>query len=257
MRIATWNINGIRAREEYLLRWLDARKPDLVGLQETKIQDADFPHVVLADAGYKAVVHGQKSWNGVAVLSREDVSVTQAGLPGREEAGARLITVEQGGLSFTSVYVPNGKSVEHDDYPKKLDWFETLTSHLEATTDMQGAAVVGGDFNIVPTGLDSWDEERFHGSVFHTDAERERLARLSEIGFEDLWRKLHPDEQAFSWWDYRGGSFHRKHGLRIDFLFGTPAVAARTREVVIDRDWRKKVDGLTASDHAPVYVDLD
>ena len=257
MRLATWNINGIRARLDYMRAWLDARQPDLVGLQETKIQDADFPHVVLADAGYKAVVHGQKSWNGVAVLSREDVSVTHAWLPGREDAGARLITVEQNGLSFTSVYVPNGKSVEHDDYPKKLDWFETLTSHLEATTDMQGAAVVGGDFNIVPTGLDSWDEERFHGSVFHTDAERERLARLSEIGFEDLWRKLHPDDQAFSWWDYRGGSFHRKHGLRIDFLFGTPAVAARTREVVIDRDWRKKVDGLTASDHAPVYVDLD
>lgn len=257
MRLATWNINGIRARLDYLRAWLDARQPDLVGLQETKIQDDDFPHDVFAEVGYKAVVHGQKSWNGVAVLSREDVAVTQAGVPGRAEQGARLITVEQDGLSFTSVYVPNGKSVEHDDYPKKLAWFEDLTAHLGSAVDLQGAAIVGGDFNICPAGIDSWNEEQFQGSIFHTDDERARFAALLELGFVDLWRDKHPDEQAFSWWDYRGGAFHRKHGLRIDFLLGTPAVTARVKDVVIDRDWRKKIDGMTASDHAPVYVDLD
>ena len=256
MRIATWNVNGLRARLDFVLHWLAAREPDVVGLQELKLTDEQFPHDAFAEVGYRALTHGQKSWNGVAVLSREPAKLVQQGLPGHEDLGARLLTAEVEGLEFTTVYVPNGKSVEHADYPKKLVWLDALADHLGgAGTDR--AAVVCGDFNVVPTALDGWDEERHVGHVFHTDAERERIRRFADGGWADLYRSIHPDEQAFSWWDYRGGAFHRGHGLRIDFLLGTPSVAARVRAVEIDRDYRKKKDGLTASDHCPVFADLD
>ena len=257
MRVATWNVNGLRARIDFVRLWLREREPDLVGLQELKLTDDQFPHDALAEEGYRAVTHGQKSWNGVAVLSREPVEVVQQGLPGQADFGARLLTARAGELSFTTVYCPNGKHVGHDDYPRKLAWFDALIDHVAKTHAGGGAAILCGDFNICPTALDSWNEERFAGEIFHTDAERERMAGLAGQGWQDLYRRLHPDTQAFSWWDYRGGAFHRKQGLRIDFLLATAAAAERVRSVEIDREWRKKRDGLTASDHAPVWADLD
>jgi exodeoxyribonuclease-3 len=257
MRVATWNINGLRARLEFLLLWLREREPDVVGLQELKLTDEQFPHAELEAAGYRAVSHGQKSWNGVAILHRDDAQVTQRGLPGQEDFGARLITAEVGGLAFTTVYCPNGKNLDHDDFPRKLAWFDSLAQHLAETVAADRPAVVCGDFNICPAAIDSWNEEKFHGEIFHTDAERARLRRLFETGFVDVFREKHPEAQEFSWWDYRGGAFHRKQGLRIDFLLATPVAAARVRSVEIDREYRKKKDGLTASDHAPVFADLD
>jgi len=262
MRIATWNVNGIRARLEFVGHWLREREPDVVGLQELKANDEHFPHDEVARWGYRALVFGQKSWNGVAILTRGDLPVEerQRGLPGQDEFGARLLSARVGegasALDFTTVYVPNGKSTRHDDFPRKLAWLDDLASHLEARLDSGTPAVLCGDFNVVPTPLDSWDEARLAGHVFHTDEERKRVRRLLDGGFRDLFRTCHPDEAAFSWWDYRGGAFHRGHGLRIDFLLGTRAVASRVREAAIDRDWRKKVDGLTPSDHAPVVADL-
>jgi exodeoxyribonuclease-3 len=256
LRIATWNVNGLRARIDFVLHWLASRKPDVVGLQELKLTDDQFPYDVFERAGYHAVVHGQKSWNGVAILSRKPAELRQTGLPDQEDFGARLVTADVEGLSFTTLYCPNGKRLDHADYPRKLAWYESLASHLESGGFGEGPAVVCGDFNICPGDLDSWDPAGHEGAIFHTDAERERLARTMKVGLVDLFRHAHPTEQAFSWWDYRGGAFHRGFGLRIDFLLGTEAVAERLRWVGIDREYRKKQDGLTASDHAPVIADL-
>ena len=256
MRIASWNVNGLRARFDYLAHWLEARRPDVVGLQELKLTDDLFPHDELAALGYHAVTHGQKAWNGGAIVSRSEARVRQVGLPGQEESGARMLAAEVDGLVFITAYCPNGKNVEHDDYPRKLEWFDALRSHLDHSFKPDEPMVLCGDFNICPTPLDSWDEQRLAGTIFHTDAERERYRRLEEWGLEDLYRVLHPTRREFSWWDYRGGAFHRGHGLRIDLLLGTRPVVERLESAVIDRDYRKKIDGLTASDHAPVVADL-
>ncbi|HEY5645707.1 MAG TPA: exodeoxyribonuclease III [Pseudomonadales bacterium] len=259
MKVATWNVNGMKARLDFMRLWLADRSPDVVGLQELKLTDDTFPHDVFAELGYQAVTHGQKSWNGVAVLSRYPMAAVQVGLPGQEDFGARLLTVTVeapgGAFEFTTVYCPNGKTVDHADYPAKLAWFDDLHAHLAGRP--QRAAVLCGDFNIAPTALDSWLGEAGDGSLFHTDEERARFARLLDLGFIDLYRHLHPREQAFSWWDYRGGAFHRRHGLRIDFLLGTAAIVERLTGAGIDREYRKKQDGLTASDHAPVTAEID
>jgi exodeoxyribonuclease-3 len=261
LRIATWNVNGLRARMDYVRLWLEARQPDVVGFQELKVTDELFPHDEFAALGYEAVTHGQKSWNGVAILSRRPIEWIESGLPDQADFGARLIRARVGeghlAVDFTTLYCPNGKSIDHDDFPRKLEWFDALRAWAGGFVRAQESAVLCGDFNIVPMALDSWDEARFEGAIFHTNAERERMAAVIDLGLHDLFRRLEPDTQAFSWWDYRGGAFHRKQGLRIDFLLGTDAVVERLRSVEIDRDFRKKKDGLTASDHAPVIAVLD
>ena len=257
MRIATWNVNGLRARLDFVALWLRERQPDLVGFQELKLDDAHFPHPVFESLGYRAECLGQKGWNGVAVLSRQPIRVTGRGLPGQESLGARLLAVEAEGLSFTTVYVPNGKSVDHEDFPRKLAWLDALAAHFESSHSPDAPALLCGDFNVVPAAIDSWSEAELAGEIFHTDAERERLARLGRWGLCDLYRELRPGERAFSWWDYRGGAFHRGHGLRIDLVLATGSARARAQDARIDRDWRKKHQGLVPSDHAPVVVDLD
>lgn len=256
MRIATWNINGLRARLDFLCLWLESRAPDVVGLQELKLEADAFPHQRFAELGYRAAVHSEKSWNGVCVLSRETARVVQAGLPGQEALGARLLDVEVAGLRFATVYCPNGKTLEHADFQRKLAWFDALSAYCarEWTADLKG--VLCGDFNIAPAALDSWRGSDGEGRLFHTPAERRRFDDLLDCGFVDLYRQRHPEGADFSWWDYRGGAFHRGHGLRIDTLLATPSVAEKLQQVVIDRDYRKKQEGLTASDHAPVYADL-
>jgi len=256
MRIATWNVNGLRARLEFLTLWLRERRPDLVGLQELKLPDDQFPHAALEMEGYRAVVHGQKAWNGVAILSRMPVTVTQRGLPGQEDFGARLITAEADGLSFTTVYCPNGKSLGHPDYPRKLAWLDALAAHLRSLHRPERPAVLCGDFNICPAPIDSWNEELLRGTIFHTEAERARFASLIEGGLSDLFRRLHPGTKLFSWWDYRAGAFPKNHGLRLDLLLGTGEIADRLRSIEIDRDFRKKKEDRIPSDHAPVYADV-
>ena len=220
-------------------------------MRDEQFQPADFE-----TAGYRAVTHGQKSWNGVAILSRQPAEVTQVGLPGQEDFGARLLTAEVAGLSFTTVYVPNGKTLDHPDYRRKLAWLDALAAHLRERHDPSAPAVLCGDFNVVPAAIDSWNEDGLAGTIFHSEPERRRLAYLAQWGLSDLYRVLHPDERMFSWWDYRALAFPRNRGLRIDFLLGTKPVVDRLESVRIDRDYRKKKDGLTASDHAPVIADL-
>lgn len=256
MLIGTWNINGLGARFDFLVHWLKARRPDVVGLQELKATADRFPRLALQELGYDAAVCGQKAWNGVAVLSRHPIEEVQAGLPGEEAAGARLMRVRTAGLDFTTVYCPNGKDVDHLDYPRKLAWFDSLRDYFEGSLDAGEAAVLCGDFNIAPTRLDTHDEDRLVGRIHHSEAERARYRALLDLGFVDLFRTVHPDAVKFSWWDYRYGAFHRNLGLRIDFLLATEAVRQRVEHVATDRDYRKKKEGLIASDHAPVLARL-
>ncbi len=261
MLIATWNVNGLRARLDFVKLWLETREPDVVGLQELKMEDDKFPHEAFEALGYRCLTHGQKSWNGVAILSRLPIEHLESGLPGQADFGSRLIRARVGegeaAVDFTTVYCPNGKDIDHEDFPRKLAWFDALRDWSREALDPERSGVLCGDFNIVPTALDTWDEESHAGGIFHTDEERGRLAALLDVGLRDLYREVEPDTRAFSWWDYRGGAFHRGHGLRIDFLLGTPALVRRLRAVEIDREFRKKKDGLTASDHAPVMARLD
>jgi exodeoxyribonuclease-3 len=256
MRVATWNVNGLRARFDFVAHWLRARAPDVVGLQELKLSDEQFPHEAFAELGYRAEIHGQKAWNGVAVLTREPAEVLQRGLPGQEAFGARLLTVRISGLVFTTLYCPNGKDVDHGDFPRKLAWFDALAEHLKDHHAADRPAILCGDFNICPAPLDSWNEEMFGGGIFHTEVERARFRRLLDWGFVDIFRERFPDARTYSWWDYRGGAFHKGEGLRIDFLLATRPALARVAAVEIDREYRKKKEGLTASDHAPVLADL-
>jgi exodeoxyribonuclease-3 len=257
VRIATWNVNGLRARLDFVLHWLRTRQPDIVGIQEAKTSDEEFPHEALGQEGYYAFVHLQKAWNGVAILTRKPVDeVVQKGLPTQDEVGARLITADVEGLRFTTVYTPNGKTVAHEDYLRKLEWLDMLAQHMRED-DSGKPRVLCGDFNVVPAPIDSWNEKLLAGTIFHTEAERDRIQTLYAAGLKDLFRHKYPDEQKFTWWDYRAGAFHKRQGLRIDFLLGSEDLLGRVREVEIDREYRKKQDGLTPSDHAPVFADLD
>ncbi len=178
MQIATWNVNGIRARLEYVLDWLKERQPDIVGLQELKAEEGNFPFETFAEAGYYAVIHGQKAWNGVAVLSREQAEVKQSGLPGQEELGARLITATVSGLDFISVYCPNGKSVEHPDFQRKLGWFESLVRYLETNFSpwTTGAWLLSAITTSVPPGLTAGMKSS-SGEAFSTQMRKEAASR--------------------------------------------------------------------------------
>lgn len=257
MRIATWNVNGLRARLDYVKHWLCDVSPDVVGFQELKMEDEKFPHDAFDEIGYRAATFGQKSWNGVAVLAREDLELRQRGLPSEEDFGSRLLSVHVGDITFVTVYCPNGKSVDHADFRGKLRWYASLSAWLAANHSPTENLVLTGDFNVVPAPIDSWSEAKLSGGIFHTDEERAALRRLHDWGLVDLWRTLRPDDPGHSWWDYRAGAFHKHQGLRIDLVLGTPSVAARAKEAHLLRDWRKKVEGLTPSDHAPVWIDLE
>jgi exodeoxyribonuclease-3 len=254
MQFATWNINGIRARIDFVLHWLRARQPDIVGLQELKVDAKGFPAAAFEELGYHCLVHGQKAWNGVAILSKEPIKLLCRGLPGQEEAGARLVAGETSGTQFFTAYCPNGKYVGHPDFAGKLAWFDSLRAFLGAFVTPDSPIVLCGDFNLCPTSLDTWDEEHLQGQIFHTSEERQRFQDLLGMGFCDLYRRLQPERRAFTWWDYRAGAFHKNQGLRIDFILATPPVSERVVSVDIDRDYRKKKEGLTASDHAPVIA---
>jgi exodeoxyribonuclease III len=254
VRVATFNVNSINARLKFLLHWLAARQPDVVCLQELKVTAEEFPYDALREAGYHACVHGQKGWNGVAVLGREPPQLLCAGLPD-SDLGARFVSARAGKLTVASVYVPNGKSIVHPDFAAKLAFFQALRDQLKSTLDPAAPVLVGGDFNVCHTALDTYDPE-LADTLFHTDPERRAVDALLELGLVDLYRDLCPEGRAFSWWDYRAGNFHKGLGLRIDLLLGTRAVREITREVWVDRDYRKKKEGETPSDHAPVIAEL-
>ena len=257
MRIATWNVNSVKQRVPRLLPWLDERRPDVVCLQETKCVDEAFDELLgkeLADRGYEVALHGEATWNGVAILSRvglEDVETGLAGGPGFPHPEARAVSATCAGIRVVSVYVPNGREPGSEHYRYKLAWLGALREVVAAGPE---ATVVCGDMNIAPTDDDVFDPDAYAGQTHVTEPEREALAELQALGLRDVVRDRWPGERVFSYWDYRAGMFHQDLGMRIDLILASAPVADRVKAAWVDRQARK---GSGPSDHAPVIVDLD
>ena len=274
MRIATWNVNSLKARQEAVEKWLARAEPDVLLIQETKLADADAPVMPMRMLGYEMAHHGEGRWNGVAILSRvglEDVVSNFGDGPVRDSSAgatvavseddfdplgeARMVSAVCGGVRVVSLYAPNGREVGSPFFEGKLRWFERLARWLSETRSPEEPLVLGGDYNVTPADIDVWSPARAHGGTHVSEPEREALDRIRAWGLVDTYRTQRPEAGRFSWWDYRAGMFHRNEGMRIDLLYGSPPVADRVVWAEIDRQARKGPP--TPSDHAPVVVDLD
>lgn len=255
MHVATWNVNSIRAREERVLGWLEATKPDVLCLQELKVPDDKFPREAVEALGYQVETHGQRTYNGVAILARAPLADVVRGF-GDDDADdhARFIAATTLGVRVMCAYVPNGHTPDSPKFQYKLRWFERLGAHLARTLDPASPALLCGDFNVAPTDLDVHDPVAWQGQVLCTPEERAALARVLEGRLIDVVRRLHPDERIYSWWDYRQLAFPKNRGLRIDHIVATPPLVARLTGAGIDREARK---GKQPSDHAPVWARFD
>lgn len=256
LRLATWNVNSLKARLPRVTEWVVAMAPDVLCMQETKMKQEVFPTEVFADLGYESAHFGQGQWNGVAIISRVGLDDVVAGWEDDDPADpeARLLWATCGGVRVASAYVPNGRALDNDHYRYKLDWMARLRRTLDRREDPSTPVAVCGDYNIAPEDRDVWSMEAFAGATHVSTPERDALRSLEQWGLVDVFRRFNDDDRVFSWWDYRGGDFHQGRGMRIDLIMGTAAVVERTRSVMIDRDARK---GKQPSDHAPVIVDLD
>jgi exodeoxyribonuclease-3 len=255
VRIATWNVNSLGARLARVEEWVEYAHPDVLCLQETKQADSAFPHAAFTALGYETAHHGDGRWNGVAIASRVGLSGVTRGLGSEDDAqGPRAIAADCGGVRVMSVYVPNGRSLDSEHYPAKLAWLARVRSVLDETCSPDRPVAVCGDFNVAPEDRDLWDPTQFEGATHVSGPERQALADLEAWGLVDVFRRLYDDGGLFTWWDYRGGSFHRHQGMRIDLVLVTEVLAARTTYALIDRNARK---GEKPSDHAPVLVDTE
>ena len=257
MRLATWNVNSLKARLSRVEEWVAYAQPDVLCMQETKLADASFPSMAFQALGYDAAHHGNGRWNGVAILSRVGLDDVVAGFTGEAETDvveSRLLSATCGGVRVTTVYVPNGRAVGSEHYEAKLAWLEQLRDHIAATCDPNGRAAVCGDFNIAPDDRDVWDPTKAHGATHVSEPERKALAAIREWGLVDAFRCRYDKGGLFSWWDYRAGDFHKGRGMRIDLVLLTKPLADRVSFALIDRNARK---GKLPSDHAPVFVDVD
>jgi len=254
MIIATWNINSLRAREARVLAWLREQRPDVLCLQETKVVDAEFPAAALRELGYEVAYHGQRTYNGVAVLSRSAITDVQCGFgDGVDDPQARFMAVRTGGVRVLCAYVPNGASPDSDKYAYKLAWLARLRAFLDAHARVDEPLVLCGDFNVAPGDHDVARPEDWRDSVLFCDSARAALAHVAGFGLVDLLREKYPEGGVFSWWDYRQMSFARDDGARIDLIFATAPLAAGCRAAWVDREAR---EGERPSDHAPVLVEL-
>jgi exodeoxyribonuclease-3 len=254
VRLATWNVNSLKARMERVEGWLAELEPDVVCLQETKLADAAFPSLAFSALGYESVHHGEGRWNGVAILSRVGMEDPGFGVgPDDPDPEARLVWATCGGIRVASVYVPNGRALDHDHYRYKLSWLGALREHLAQQCAPTDPVVIAGDFNIAPTDDDVYDPRAFTDSTHTSAAERAALAELEAWGLVDTFRLKRPEPALYSWWDYRAGNFHKHKGMRIDLVLASAPVAERVSFATIDRNARK---GQQPSDHAPVVIDL-
>ncbi|WP_116115220.1 exodeoxyribonuclease III [Austwickia chelonae] len=263
MRIATWNINSVRSRFERAIALLDRHEIDVLALQETKCKDEQFPRQPFEDAGYAVACHGLNQWNGVALISRVGIEDVQIGFPGMPAWGepeavaeARALGALCGGVRVWSLYIPNGRGLDHPHYRYKLDWLAALRRAGQSwlVEDAEAQIVLSGDWNVAPTDEDVWDPEFFRDKTHTSLPEREAFTGMVDAGFADVVRPHCPGPGVYTYWDYTQLRFPKRQGMRIDFALASPAVQARASGAFIDRDERK---GKGASDHAPVVVDLD
>jgi exodeoxyribonuclease III len=254
MRIASWNVNSVRARMVRVTEWLKERQPDVVCLQELKVDDGEFPGLELRAAGYRTVQFCQKTYNGVAILAKEELGDVACGIDdGVEDPQARLIAATVRGVRVVCVYVPNGQAVGSDKYDYKLKWLGRLRAYLERRYQPSEPVIVCGDFNVAPEPRDVYAPREWEGlTLFHVDA-RAAMERVRAWGLHDTFRLLHQEAGAYSWWDYRHLGFENDYGLRIDHIFATEPLARRCTAAWIDREARK---GKDASDHAPVIAEF-
>lgn len=253
MKVATWNVNSLRVRLTHLTDWLAVNAPDVMCLQETKCDDETFPREELRAAGYASAHLGQRTYNGVAILSRGEGSIVARNIPGFADDQSRVIAMDFDGVRVVSVYVPNGQSVGSDKYRYKLRWLEALTAWLVNELMEHPRIAVLGDFNIAPEDRDVYDPAAWAGQVLFSDPEREALKRLIDLGFADSFRLFDQPERSYTWWDYRMNAFRRKMGLRIDHALLSPELARACKSCSIDTMPRKLE---RPSDHAPVLCEL-
>ena len=254
MLIATWNVNSILARMPLVMRWLDAVKPDVLCMQETKCTDDKVPVVLFEERGYHCHLFGQQSYNGVAILTRGSCEVAHRGFPNEDgEAQSRLITTTFNGISIVNVYIPNGQAVGSEKYGFKLEWMRRLREFFDATYDKTAPVLLCGDFNVAPEERDVHDPRLWTGRIMFSEPEHDALNAIRDWGFTDAFR-LHTEEGGkFSWWDYRAGAFRRNLGLRIDHVWITDSLVPRSVRTWIDvepRKWERP------SDHAPVIAEF-
>ena len=278
MRIATWNVNSLKARQDAVERWLERAAPDVLLIQETKLTDADAPVMPFAMAGYQLVHHGEGRWNGVAIAARQGLSVrdvitnfgdgpvrdTGPGGAGADATGeddfdpfdeARMVAATVDGTRVVSLYAPNGRVVGSPFYTGKLAWFERLARWVSETTGPDDEIVLGGDLNVAPTDTDVWDPDAVHGGTHVSEPERAAFRSLLDLGLVDAYRARHGEAGRFTWWDYRAGMFHKNLGMRIDHLLVSAPIVGRLVDAEIDREARKGPP--VPSDHAPLLLDLD
>lgn len=256
MRIATWNVNSLKARIPRVEEWLGDARPDVLCMQETKLADDQVPAMAFEALGYEVVHHGEGRWNGVGIASRvglEDVATGLAPLSDPCGGEARLVAATCGGLRVVSVYVPNGRAVGSDFYEQKLAFLERLVEWLDHHHSPDEPIAVCGDFNVAPEDRDVHDPAAFEGHTHVSEPERKALARLRDWGLVDAFRLVYDGDRLYTWWDYRAGHFHKGLGLRIDLVLVTRVVAERVAWALVDRNARK---GQKPSDHAPLLVDL-
>ena len=254
MRIATWNVNSVVARLPRLVQWLDATRPDVLCIQETKVADTQFPRMEIQALGYEIATHGTGRWNGVAIISRSGLEDVRSGFdaePGFPDPEARALAATCGPVRIWSVYIPNGREVGTPAFEYKMTWLAALRDALQAESRSRDLAVCG-DFNVAPTDADVWDPAAFVGSTHVTAEERAAISALIKLGLVDVQPRAFKG-LPFTYWDYRAGNFHKGLGMRIDLVLLSQVLASRVTDAYIDRDARK---GTLPSDHAPVVVDV-
>jgi len=255
MKIATWNVNSVRARVPQFVAWLRQQQPDVVCIQETKVQDLFFPREPLEDEGYNLEIHGEPNYNGVATLARFPITEVVKGFPEEPpDAPRRLLGCRVNDLLVINVYVPNGQALGHEKYRQKLLWLEQLRGFLDAHVRPDDKILMTGDFNITIDDRDVWAPDLLRGTIHCSEPERRALANVMAFGLVDALRRFHEQPGIYTWWDYRAGNFERERGLRIDHMLMSPRALETCREVTVDEGPRH---GKGASDHAPVLALMD
>lgn len=253
MRIASWNVNSLKVRLPQVLDWLAKHRPDALCLQELKLEDASFPGAEIEAAGYTAAVSGQKTYNGVAILSREAAANIVYGIAGFDDPQRRVISADIGGVRLVCAYVPNGQSLDSDKYQYKLNWLAAFSTWLEGELAAHARLAVLGDYNIAPEDRDVHDPKAWEGHVLVSPPERDAFRRLIDLGFKDSFRLFEQPEKSFTWWDYRMNGFKRNLGLRIDHILLSPGLAANCSACSVDLEPRRHE---RPSDHAPVVAEI-